>query len=338
MQIITFGRDIISLCKRIYQSGTPEPSLVKNSERLAALSHNLSAQLSTQRPLRKIDQDVLDIAQKSAAAASDLREELNFLAANGAGLCAVVLALARTAWRRRRLDRLEKTLADMQRILETTILIRLSAMTDTLQIQQEEAFTKLDADVKYFIQQLSDGHTSLSQLTIRQSGDVKAHVTSHASVVKDHITVEASRVDISVKSHMTKELVIRQRLTEEHIASASTNAQKAVESEMHRLHLARDDQRARERFLESLKYPDMNARKNQIKESFSRTFAWIFKDDSGKPINLLLIPLIPKVVLMPFLKSKSQRLLRNGPASLSSYSQMRSCTGYLVNQAPEKVP
>ena len=269
MQTVSFGCETVSLCKRVYQSGAAEPGLAAVSARLAGLSQDLDLDLGgAGRPLRKADQELVDLAKKCAAAANDLREETDFLVAHRAGLRAALGVVAKTAWRRRRLDRLEKTLVDAQRVMETAVLLRLSAKTDALQSQHDEAFAVLDHNLKHFIRQLSDGHTTLSEVVLRGSGEVK-----------DHVTREASRVDQSLRSHVTKELAIRQKSTKEHITSTGAAAQKAIEDRLHRLHNAQEEQRVRQRFIDSLKYPDMNARKNQVKETFPQTFAWIFNID-----------------------------------------------------------
>lgn len=45
------------------------------------------------------------------------------------------------------------------------------------------------------------------------------------------------------------------------------------------MHISAEDQKARDKLLNSLFFPDMNARKSQIREAHPETFEWLFKQD-----------------------------------------------------------
>ena len=117
---------------------------------------------------------------------------------------------------KRRLERLERIIANDQRILETQILVRLSNTSDALKIQQQQEFRELSQQLQCFIHQISLGHTMMSQLVL---------------------TGTATQIQ-----------ALEQRAARK---------------------------KAREHLLASIKYPEMNARKNQIDDSWPETCFWI---------------------------------------------------------------
>lgn len=127
-QLIEVGRDTIKLAKGIYQSSTPciDKALQDNAVVLDNISREVKA---TQRPARpsKLEQQLLVTAEKCSSAARDLEEEVRFLLGNAKQnqLASTLKVVAKTTWRKRRLDRLKEGLESAENLMKTTLLAQI---------------------------------------------------------------------------------------------------------------------------------------------------------------------------------------------------------------------
>jgi hypothetical protein len=124
MQVIMFTGETISLCKTIYQQGSsPDSHLGQRADTLATLSADIQghAQGKPQTPTQR---SLADIAAKCNIAARALAEEIQFITSHQkkGSLVAVLRVAAKTIWRKRRLERLEKSLSDYRHTLEAHLL------------------------------------------------------------------------------------------------------------------------------------------------------------------------------------------------------------------------
>lgn len=126
LQVIGIGREAVRIAKQVYQDGALDPALTEHANVLDALANQIHT-TTTAVPARKPkpqDQRLLDLADKCQKAASSLTEEVKFL--NGpstqAKLVAILKTTAKTTWRKRRLDRLDKDLKDAEKLLQTGLL------------------------------------------------------------------------------------------------------------------------------------------------------------------------------------------------------------------------
>lgn len=128
LQLIEVGRDTIKLAKAIYQSSTP--SIDKALEEKAIILDNISREVkAAQRPTRpsKLEQQLLVTAERCTSAARDLEEEVRFLLGNAKQnqLASTLKAVAKTTWRKRRLDRLKEGLERADNLMKTTLLAQI---------------------------------------------------------------------------------------------------------------------------------------------------------------------------------------------------------------------
>jgi|SRR3569833_113998 len=147
MQVISFGHDTVSACKLVYQSGSPlsHSSLDEATRLLTELLSSLTHELKKlPMPLNRGDMLLADVARKCTEAMRDLRDEVNFLTENRKDILSVLRVATKAAWRKRRLERLEKNLGDWRQIMETSILAQLSLKAQTSAIEQQEGFDRLD--------------------------------------------------------------------------------------------------------------------------------------------------------------------------------------------------
>jgi len=130
------------------------------------------------------------------------------------------------------------------------ILWNNSCKNDALYVQQKDGFDNLDQNLRHFIISVAQGHTALEQLVVRQSDSLK-----------EHITAETLRLEQSIG---------------EQVVSETGRSRNELTNNLAQVTLDQISLTQRERLLGSLKFPTMNERRNQIKDSHERTFEWIF--------------------------------------------------------------
>lgn len=128
LQLIEIGCNTIKLAKNIYQSSTPviDKALQENAAVLSTISSEVKG---AKRPasLSKLDQQLVTIADKCFAAARDLEEEVRFLLTNAKQnqLAATLKVVAKTTWRKRRLERLKESLDTAEKLMTKTLLAQI---------------------------------------------------------------------------------------------------------------------------------------------------------------------------------------------------------------------
>lgn len=125
LQLIEVGYNTIKRAQSIYQSSSPaiDQAFQENAVVLRTISGEVKA---AHRPasLPKLDKQLVSTADKCCSAARDLEEEVHFLLSNAKQnrLAATLKVVAKTAWRRRRLDRLKENLENAEKLMMKTLL------------------------------------------------------------------------------------------------------------------------------------------------------------------------------------------------------------------------
>lgn len=127
-QLIEVGRDTIKLAKAIYQSSTP--SIDKALQENAVILSNISCEVKAAKPPTrpsKLEQQLLLMAEKCFCASRDLQEEVRFLLGNAKQnqLASALKVVAKTTWRKRRLERLKEGLEGAETVMKTTLLAQI---------------------------------------------------------------------------------------------------------------------------------------------------------------------------------------------------------------------
>lgn len=110
---------------------------------------------------------------------------------------------------------------------------------------------------------------------------MSALVKREANVLKTHITSELVQNQESVNRHFTSELGAKEVSLKSHVTASTTDVGSSLSAQMSTLDVQSSKERARDRFIGSLKFPGMNARKNQIAENYPNTCFW-FLDLDGE--------------------------------------------------------
>lgn len=128
LQLVEVGCKTIKLAKDIYQSSSPAVNQALQDH--AALLNTISGEVkAAQRPANpsRIDRQLLTTADKCFTAARDLQEEVHFLLSNAKQnqLAATLKVVAKTTWRRRRLNRLKESLEGAEKMMRETLLAQI---------------------------------------------------------------------------------------------------------------------------------------------------------------------------------------------------------------------
>ncbi|KAG7044043.1 NACHT domain-containing protein [Colletotrichum scovillei] len=280
MQLISFGHEAISMCRRIHESGSPEPGLSEHAESLKAVCDGLEKSLgkrptpvattaptsaATRAPT--MEKRLLELAAKCVKNARDLQEEMKFLSPSQPGKLGALVAAPKILWRKRRLERLKGNLDDAQRLMDTSVLERLFARAEALYQANNKGFTDLSKELQRFI---TDHAASNSIL--------RTVVETHAKEIQDHVTMASSKTQNEIKSHVSLKLSSHEISIMNHVSSSAQDVQDTFSQRM----TSREDSKAKElafqQLLKSLKYPGMNERRNQISPTHPKTFRWIFSN------------------------------------------------------------
>jgi hypothetical protein len=148
--------------------------------------------------------------------------------------------------------------------------MRYRKQIDLVQLKQSQEFEKLGKEVQLLVAKYQSGYTKVSDL-----------IRTDILLTRDHTTKETARAENSIKEHVTREILTIEKSMSSTVAigmkeAASVSALAATERDTR----TADDERHK-RFLQSLKFPAMNERRNQVTEPHGSTFRWIFDVDDS---------------------------------------------------------
>jgi hypothetical protein len=120
LQLISFGRETISLVTRISKDGSTDINLAKDAQRIEQLSNELETAMSNQSNIVSPKyQELLVIARDCKATAKDIKAEMDSLSASSWGKFGKIVKGLR---QKSTLERLEKTLLLHQNTLQSRLL------------------------------------------------------------------------------------------------------------------------------------------------------------------------------------------------------------------------
>ncbi|KAK8043411.1 hypothetical protein PG993_005841 [Apiospora rasikravindrae] len=254
LQVVGIGRETVRIAKQVYQDGKLDPALTESAGVLNDLSGQIRSATtvaSAAKPKAR-DKQLIDLADKCQGAARDLQEEVHFL--NGpptrAKLVATLQIVAKTTWRKRRLEKLDQRLKDAESLLQAGLFTRIYDHS----LSTDSQLSSLNTEFRDFIYEYRQGHAKAADLT-------RKHVTRETKrseeAVKSHVTETSSHAENSLKKHI--DLTIRDVVKQEQDTRLQSK---------------------RDQLLRSLKFDRMNERRNQVSSSHPRTLSWLLRDGS----------------------------------------------------------
>ncbi|RYP38019.1 hypothetical protein DL766_001201 [Monosporascus sp. MC13-8B] len=270
MTVITFARETVNVCKAVYQGRSPDDQLIDIAASLAATSDELQNENQAMSPKPAFEHRLVDIASKCNVAARALDDEVKFLMANHekGSLKETLRVAVKANWRKNRLERLEKSLHDYQLAMETQLLASIWKKCNATELQQLQGFKELRQDLQYFVSQYELGYRRMSDLVKQEN-----------LTTRDHMRKEVVRAETSIRGHVTLQTSEAKDSINQHITTEARNVASSVAESMRKATTLDYTANQRQKLLQSLKFPAMNERRNQVHDSYEGTFQWIFYPD-----------------------------------------------------------
>ncbi|KAF3761730.1 hypothetical protein M406DRAFT_74669, partial [Cryphonectria parasitica EP155] len=244
LQLIEVGRDTIDLAKTVYQGKSPDKALDGKAAALESISQEVK---TCMRPAKcsKLEEQLLGAVDKCFSAARDLREEIRFLVGNAkqGTLASTLKVVAKTNWRRRRLERLQTTLDGTEKLMQTGLLAQIWSSTHAAELN----LSNVKRDLRSFVEEYQRGNHNTDQLVSRE-----------ALITREHTSTTSKFTNTAIQ-----------------------NAQQTLDGLALKADIQMNDVK-RERLLQSLKYPGFNERRNQVTEAYKNTFEWVFVGDGDE--------------------------------------------------------
>ncbi|KAJ4152405.1 hypothetical protein NW754_004200 [Fusarium falciforme] len=270
MQVVEAAYKTVGTCKHIYQTGQPDPALDNYSSQLRDVSIALETQLSKAvGPLSSDDSRLRDLAVRCTTVANGLLGQIASMSksAGKRTIGSSIRLTIKSMLKQNDLNRWEKDLARAQSAMETQLLVGLRQRLDANILHSD----KMDRDLKHFVRQLAAGQSSLSSLVLHQTRELK-----------DEISKGLAETEASTKMHITTELVRNDNRMQDHVSKAFDNVQIVAERHAQEESASRAQEESYRRLLNSLKFPEMEARRNHVSHACPETFHWILNSQDPK--------------------------------------------------------
>lgn len=267
MQIVTFGRDAVSVYKHIQNERTPDPRLSQYCEDARACYVDMTKKVKGgSRLLSADEQELLKLAEACVKHTNELATMVttSSVPVGKHGFRAKISAVGKgikSLWNQKELESLEKNLQAYQSLLENRLLSRICSQNTANQMQTAESFNQLDCKLQKFIVQVAAGNTTISDL-----------ITQTTQKVEDHVTETNNHTQSVLKVHMTTELATVGNEIQSHVALSAAQIRNDIASNMDASHAMSQYSQ----LLGSLKFREINERRNHISGNWPKTFAWIF--------------------------------------------------------------
>ncbi|KAG9499277.1 hypothetical protein J7337_010096 [Fusarium musae] len=262
MQIVTFGRDILQVYNHVRHEHSPDPRLKAYLESAKACFDDMNSSASHVLPSTRDQQQIIDIGKKLEESMTQLQSKFSELHIDDAsrrgfrGKIQVGKKSLASLWQGKELESLEVNLKRYESLLHGVVLHRICNQSQAAEISSQQSFHQLDTNLQSVIKQLADGRTWMSELSI-ESRETRKRIT------EEH---ETTRAAINTGFTTTNGVLsgFCDSVSREFQDMAQRDQSKALEEEHNQL-------------LQSLRFPEMNSRRNHISENYPGTFDWVFK-------------------------------------------------------------
>ncbi|KAF4333082.1 small s [Fusarium beomiforme] len=266
MQIVTFGRDILQVYSHVRNEHSPDPRLKAYLESAKACFDDMnSSALATSQALQssRDQQQIIQIGKKLEESMTQLQSkfsELHIDEASKRGFRGKIEVGKKTwasLWQGKELESLEVNLKRYESLLHGVVLQRVCNQSQAAELSSKDSFNKLDTNLQSIIIQLADGCTRISDLSIES-------LKTRNLVTQEH---ESTRAVINEGFTTTQGAIssFRDSMSQEFQDMARRDQSTSFEKEHNEL-------------LQSIRFPEMNSRKNHISENYPGTFDWVFEN------------------------------------------------------------
>ncbi|KAF5983501.1 hypothetical protein FCOIX_3232 [Fusarium coicis] len=272
MQIVTFGRDILQVYKHVRDEHSPDPRLKAYLENAKACFDDMNSSTSQVLPSTRDQQQIIDIGKKLEESMTQLQSKFSELHIDDAsrrgfrGKIQVGKKSLATLWQGKELESLEANLKRYESLLHGVVLHRICNQSQAAEITSQQSFHQLNTNLQSVIKQLADGRTWMSDLSI-ESRETRNRITQEHETTRAAINTGFTTTNGALSS-------FRDSVSREFQDMARRDQSKTFEQEHNQL-------------LQSLRFPEMNSRRNHISENYPGTFDWVFKGPEDRyPANV----------------------------------------------------
>ncbi|KAJ4138498.1 hypothetical protein NW768_002333 [Fusarium equiseti] len=268
MQIVTFGKDALHVYRHVRENGTVDPRLESYLTDASKSYDEMKKQLSASSVLTYHHQQVVNIGEEAHQRLQKFKayfEELYvdpILRKGFRGKLRVARSGFKTLFHAKELEDLQKNFERYQQVFQTGLIQRICSQGDATALLAQESFRSLDTTQQSMVNKIAEGHTEISLLVSQEAADLKDHVTSQHEETRATIGTYLTTAQNNLCSHISK----------------STSV---VQQDMTSRENSKDETIKYEQLMASLRYPEMNSRKNHVAERFPGTFQWIFTNEAS---------------------------------------------------------
>ncbi|KAF5660547.1 hypothetical protein FHETE_8887 [Fusarium heterosporum] len=264
MQIVTFGRDILQVYSHLRDGRSPDPRLeayLKSAKCCFDLMNDPALVAAQARPLNQDQQQVVEVGKALEDCIDKLQSKFSELHLDDSakrgfhGKFKMAQKAVASLWQGKEFESLENNLKRYESLLHRVVLHRICNQSQAAEISSNQSFHQLNTVLQSVIAQLANGCTKVSELSI-QSLQTRDRVT------QEH---ETTRAAVNEGFDTTTDTLSDFR------DSVSQNFQELNNRNHHK-----DFEKHHEQILESLRFREMNSRKNHVSENYPGTFSWVF--------------------------------------------------------------
>ncbi|KAH7183325.1 uncharacterized protein B0J16DRAFT_416409 [Fusarium flagelliforme] len=266
MQIVTFGKDALEVYNHVRENGTADPRLETYLADASISYQEMRKQLSASGPLTSDQQEIVTIGEEAHNGLEKIRTYFQQLYVDEnsrkglRGRLRVAKSGVKTLFRAKELEDLEKNFERYHQLFQTRLIQKVCGQEDAAALLTQECFTHLNTIQQTMLKKIAEGHTEMSLL-----------VSQKAVEVKDHVTDQHGKTRTAMGSHLST--------TENRLRSHISESTSVVQQEITSRHNTEDEIKRYDQLMASLRYPEMNSRKNQVIENFPDTFRWTFSSE-----------------------------------------------------------
>ncbi|KAH9893057.1 hypothetical protein F4778DRAFT_307595 [Xylariomycetidae sp. FL2044] len=276
MQVLTFAKELVHICRRVGQDGTPEAGLASNTESFSALLATLEGRTEAFDPVTPIndtkaadqnDEDrKLQARMRLKALSGDLAKDVKTLQLL---LQKVTITPCDGRWKRlkvvfkwktgyaKKVGDLEKRIEARRNVMNSEFLTRICSSVQASHARSDRRFSGIGTDIQVFVDRWADGQRTITDLIAAQSQMTRKHVSQQGEKTRNRVDIQAEktrdRIDL-IDSRIEADL-----------------SHRALEEKNRLLAELRGN------FLNTLWFPEMNARENAITEAPEETVGWVYE-------------------------------------------------------------
>jgi len=266
MQIVTFGKDALEVYNHVRENGTADPRLESYLADASISYQEMRKQLSASGPLTSDQQEIIRIGEDAYNCLEKFRTYFGQLYVEEnlrkglRGRIRVAKSGVKALLRAKELEDLEKNFERYQQIFQTRLIQRMCGQGDAAALLTQQSFKSLNSAQQSMVKKIAEGYTEMSLLVSQKAVEVKYHVTNQQDETRTAMGNYLSVTENKLHSHITESTSVVQR-------------------DMASRYNTEDEIKEYDQLMGSLRYSEMNSRKNQVIANFPDTFRWIFSGE-----------------------------------------------------------